>query len=87
MGFVAADLCTVSQLRLDQSIRNLTCGDLEIPVVVIRLGVNDLRKTTLVYLLYLFEERVEDRFGQNWDKTVLHCFEKVKYQQSYTPGI
>ena len=45
----------VKQLRLDQTIRNLTCGDLEIPFVVIRLGVTGLKKTRLMYLLDLFE--------------------------------
>ena len=44
----------VKQLRLDQTI-NLTCGDLEIPFVVIRLGVIGLKKTRLMYLLDLFE--------------------------------
>ena len=54
-------ICTVRQLRLDQAIRNLTCGDLEIPLVVIGLGVTGLREMVFVYLLDLFgegEERV-----------------------------
>ena len=36
---------------IDQTIKNLTCGDLEILLVVIRLGVTWLKKTGLVYLL------------------------------------
>ena len=35
----------MKQLRLDQAIRNLTCGDLEIPLVLIELGVTGLKKT------------------------------------------
>ena len=42
------------QLRLDQAIRNLTCGDLEIPLVVIGLGVTGLKEAGFVYLLDLF---------------------------------
>ena len=37
---------------------NLTSGDLEIPLVVIRLGVTGLKKTRVVYLLDLFEGRI-----------------------------
>ena len=29
----------MEQLRLDQAIRNVICGDLEIPLLVIQLGV------------------------------------------------
>ena len=29
----------VNQLTLDQTLKNLTCDDLEIPLVVIRLGL------------------------------------------------
>ena len=54
MGFVAADWCTVKQLRHDETVRNLTYGDLEIPLAVIRLGVTGLKKTELVYLLDMF---------------------------------
>ena len=46
-------------MRLDQTTTNLTCGDLEIPLVVIRLGVTRLRKARLLYLLDLFGGRVE----------------------------
>ena len=48
------------ELRLNQTIRNLTSVDLEILLVVIRLGVTVLKKTGLVYLLDLFEERGEE---------------------------
>ena len=34
--------------------RNLICGDLEILLVVIRLGVYGLKKTEMLYLLDLF---------------------------------
>ena len=46
-------------LRFYQAIRNLTFGDMGIPLVVIRLGVIGLKKTKLVYLLALFEGRGE----------------------------
>ena len=39
MEFVSAGWCTKKWLRFDQIIRILTSGDLEIPLVVIRLGV------------------------------------------------
>ena len=39
----------VVELRFNQTIRNLTCGNLEIPLVVIRLGVTRLKKTRVVY--------------------------------------
>ena len=35
----------MKQLRLEQAIRNLTCDDLEIPLVLIGLGVTALKKT------------------------------------------
>ena len=44
MEFVAAGWCIMKWLRLDQTIRNLICSDLEILLVVIRLGVNELKK-------------------------------------------
>ena len=47
--------------ELDQAIRNLTCSDLEIPLVVIGLGVKGLKKTRVVYLLGFLEER-----GEKW---------------------
>ena len=41
----------------NHTIRNLTCGDLQISLMVIRLGVTGLKKTTTVYLLDLFGGR------------------------------
>ena len=38
-------------VRLDQSIRNLVFGDVEILLVVIQLGVTRLKKSGFVYLL------------------------------------
>ena len=40
--------------------KNLICGDLEIPLVVIQLGVPGLKKARLLYLLDLFGERGEE---------------------------
>ena len=57
MEFVAAGWCTRKWLRLYETIRNLTSGDLGILLVVIRLGVTGLKKTRVVYLLDLFEGR------------------------------
>ena len=49
----------MDQLRLDQAIRNLTCGDLEISLVVIGLGGTGLKKTGIMYLLgFLGEGKV-----------------------------
>ena len=62
MEFVTGGWCTGTQLRLDQTIRNLTYGDAEISLVVIQLGVTRLKKTRLVYLLDLFEGRWEKRW-------------------------
>ena len=57
MEFVAASCCTRQWLRLYQTIRNLTSGDLGILLVVIRSGVTRLKKTRVAYLLDLFEGR------------------------------
>ena len=57
MEFVVAGWCTAKELRLDQTIRELTCDDLEITLVVIQLGVKSLKKTMFVYLLDLFGGR------------------------------
>ena len=38
MGLVAQGWCTTKWLRFNQTIRNLTSGDLVIPLVVIRMG-------------------------------------------------
>ena len=46
----------MKQLKLDQAVRNLTFGYLEIPLVVIRLGVTGLKKTGIVYILGFWEE-------------------------------
>ena len=53
MELVAARWCSRKWLRFDQTIRNLTSGDLGILLVVIQLGVNRLKKS-VVYLLDLF---------------------------------
>ena len=45
MELVAASWCTRKWLRFDQTIRNLTSGDLGILLVVIQLGVNGSKKT------------------------------------------
>ena len=57
MEFVGAVWCTRKWLRLYQTIRNLTSGDLRILLVVIQLGVTGLKKTRLMYLLDLLEGR------------------------------
>ena len=44
-----------------QTIRKLTCGDSEILLVVNRLGVDRLKKTTIVYLRDLSKGRKEKR--------------------------
>ena len=51
MELVATDWCTRKWLRFDQTIRNLTSGDLGIPLVVIQLGVTRLKKTRS-YIFY-----------------------------------
>ena len=51
----------MKQLKLDEAIRNLTFGDLEIPLVVIGLGVTGLKKTRIVYLLGILGGR-----GEKW---------------------
>ena len=63
--------CWLMWLRLDQTMRNLTSGDLGILLVVIQLRVTGLKKTKVVYLLDLFEGRGEK--GQ-WD---LVCLEHL----------
>ena len=44
-------------MKLDQTIEKITCGDLEILLVVIGLGVTRLKKTSFVFLLDLFRGR------------------------------
>ena len=53
----------MKQLKLDQAIRNLTCGDLEISLVVIGQGVTRLKKSGFVYFLDLVEGRVGEWRG------------------------
>ena len=62
MKIVGKGWCTRKWLRLYQTIRNITSGDLGILLVVIRLGVTGLKKTRVVYLLDLLE-REEGRRG------------------------
>ena len=59
MELVAVGWCTRMWLRLYQTIRNLSSGDLGIPLVVIRLGVTRLKKPRVVCLSDLFEGRGE----------------------------
>ena len=51
--------CRLMWLRLDQTMRNLTYGDLGILLVVIQLIVTVWKKTKVVYLLDLFDGRGE----------------------------
>ena len=53
MEFVAVGWCTGDYLTLDQTIKNLTCGDSENPNVAIRLEVTGLKKIGFVFLLNL----------------------------------
>ena len=57
--FVAAGWCTRKWLGLDQTIRNLTSGDLGISLLVIGLRVTRLKKARVEYLLGLFAGRWE----------------------------
>ena len=45
MELAAAGWCTMSWLRFDQTVRNITSGDMGILFVVIQLGVTRLKKT------------------------------------------
>ena len=63
--------CKLMWLRLDQTMRNLTSGDLGILLVVIQLRVTGMKKSKVLYLLDLFEGRGEK--GQ-WD---LACLERL----------
>ena len=62
MEFVAAGCFAGKQLRLHQTMTNLTCGDLETLLVLIGLEVTGLKKTGFGYLLGLFG-RTERRSG------------------------
>ena len=57
MEFVTSGSCKGKWLRVDQTIRDLTCGDLEIPLLVIRLGVTGPKNSEFVWLLDLLEGR------------------------------
>ena len=59
MELVAAGWCTRKEWRLDQTIRELTSGNLGIPLVVIRLRLTRLEKARVAHLLDLFEGRGE----------------------------
>ena len=63
--------CRLMWLKLDQTMRNLTSGDLGILLVVIQLRVTGLKQTKIAYFLDLFEGRGEK--GQ-WD---LVCLEHL----------
>ena len=54
MEFIAAGWCTRKWLKLDQTIRNLTSGDLGILPEMMQLGVYGLKKTE--YLLDFLRE-------------------------------
>ena len=56
-GIFSCRLVDSEVLWLNQTARNLTCGDLEIPHVVIQLGVTGLKKLELIYLMDLFGRR------------------------------
>ena len=83
----------VEQLRLDQTIKNLTCGDLEIPLAVIRLGVTESKKDWVGVPPGLVWMKGEERWCDLvcvkphivlWgfkDKIMLHCFKEVKCQE------
>ena len=45
MELLAVGWCTMKWLRFDQTIRNLTSGDSEIPIVVTQLGITRFKKT------------------------------------------
>ena len=55
--FVVTGYCTEKWLRLDRNIRDLTCGDLEIPLVVVQLGVTRPKRIEFVCLLDLHRGR------------------------------
>ena len=57
MEFVATGSSTGKQLRSNRSIRDPTCGDLEILLVLIQLGVTGLKKVEFVFFLQLLRGR------------------------------
>ena len=52
-GICNQELLYREVLSLDQTIRNLTCSDVKISFVLIRLGVTALKKTGFMFLLDL----------------------------------
>ena len=54
MDFVTTGFYTRKWLKIHRAIRDLTCGALEIPLVVIRLGVTEPKKTGFLCLLGFF---------------------------------
>ena len=63
MEFVTSGSCKRKWLRVDRTIRDLTCGDLEIPLLVIRLGVTGPKNSEFVWLLDLLERRGKNGGG------------------------
>ena len=63
MEFVTSGSCKRKWLRVDRTIRDLTCGDLEIPLLVIRLGVTGPKNSEFVWLLDLLERRGKKGWG------------------------
>ena len=55
MELVATGWCTSKWLRLNETIRNLTSGDLEIALMVIQLGETRLKKKSSISLTWLTE--------------------------------
>ena len=60
MELVTAGWCAWKWMRLHQTVINVACSDVEISLVLIRLGVTRLKNTEFVYLL--------DFFGGKWEK-------------------
>ena len=48
MEFIDTAWCSGNWLRLDQTRRDLTCGDLEIPLVAIRVGKTEPKNNKFV---------------------------------------
>ena len=72
--FVSTGCLTRKWLRFDQTIRNLTSGDLGILLVVIRLGATRRKKTMAEYLLDLFQERGEN---EKFDLVRVECLQMI----------
>ena len=67
MEFVTSGSCKRKWLRVDRTIRDLTCGDLEIPLLVIRLGVTEPKNSEFVWLIDLLEGRGKKGGGGGGD--------------------